>query len=99
MADVRTAHTAYLQPSELAAARGLLDEVFAGEMTDADWEHALGGIHALAWEDAELDPALRDGADIVVDGGLLPGTPSTVVDLRDYEAGGSWAVLREGAVA
>jgi L-threonylcarbamoyladenylate synthase len=48
---------------------------------------------------AELDPAVRDGADIVVDGGPLPGTPSTVVDLRGYEGGGSWAVLREGAVA
>ena len=50
MADVRSAHTAYLQPADLAAARALLDDVFAGEMTDADWEHALGGIHALAWE-------------------------------------------------
>jgi len=48
---------------------------------------------------AELDPALREGADLVVDGGPLPGTPSTVVDLRGYEAGGSWSVLREGAVA
>jgi L-threonylcarbamoyladenylate synthase len=48
---------------------------------------------------AELDPALRDGADMVVDGGPLPGTPSTVVDLRGYEAGGTWSVLREGAVA
>ncbi len=50
MFDVRTAHTAYLEPSVGAAARALLDDVFAGEMTDADWEHALGGIHALAWE-------------------------------------------------
>jgi hypothetical protein len=23
-------------------------------MTDADWEHALGGIHALAYEDGVL---------------------------------------------
>ena len=23
-------------------------------MSDDDWEHALGGVHALAWEDAEL---------------------------------------------
>ena len=23
-------------------------------MTDDDWEHALGGIHALAWEDDVL---------------------------------------------
>ena len=50
MADVRTAHTAFLEPSVLRAARALLDDVFAGEMTDADWEHALGGIHAVAWE-------------------------------------------------
>ena len=50
MLDVRTAHTANLSPAELSAGRALLDEVFAGEMTDADWEHAVGGIHALAWE-------------------------------------------------
>jgi L-threonylcarbamoyladenylate synthase len=46
----------------------------------------------------ELDPALRDGADLVVDGGALPGTPSSVVDLRGYERDGAWSVLREGAV-
>ena len=38
------------------------------------------------------------GADLVLDGGELPGTPSTVVDLRGYELGGGWAVLRPGAV-
>ncbi len=54
MHDVCTAHTALLAPSELRAARALLDDVFAGEMTDADWEHALGGVHALAWEDGAL---------------------------------------------
>lgn len=47
----------------------------------------------------QLDPAIRAGADLVVDGGELPGTPSTVVDLRGYERDGSWSVLREGAVA
>jgi L-threonylcarbamoyladenylate synthase len=46
----------------------------------------------------ELDPAVRDGADLVVDGGALPGTPSSVVDLRGYERDGAWSVLREGAV-
>ena len=54
MADVHIAHTADLEPVVLAAARALLDDAFAGEMTDADWEHALGGIHALAWEDDAL---------------------------------------------
>lgn len=46
-----------------------------------------------------VDPALRNGADLVLNGGALPGTPSTVLDLRAYEDGGSWSVLREGAVA
>jgi L-threonylcarbamoyladenylate synthase len=42
--------------------------------------------------------AIRDGADLVVDGGALPGTPSTVVDLRAYEDEGRWTVVRTGAV-
>jgi len=52
--DIRTAHTAELDASTLRAARILLADVFEGDMTDEDWEHALGGIHALAWEDGEL---------------------------------------------
>ena len=47
----------------------------------------------------EVDPALRDGADLVVDGGALPGTPSTVVDLRGYERDATWSVLRAGAIS
>jgi L-threonylcarbamoyladenylate synthase len=46
----------------------------------------------------DVDPALRDGADLALDGGELPGTPSTVVDLTGYEAGGRYEVVREGAV-
>jgi aminoglycoside 2'-N-acetyltransferase I len=51
---VRTAHTADLDAATLAAARTLLDEVFEGELTEDDWEHSLGGIHALAYEGDEL---------------------------------------------
>lgn len=54
MTELRVAHTAELEPATLRAARALLDEVFPGEMTDQDWEHALGGLHALAWEEGEL---------------------------------------------
>ena len=42
---------------------------------------------------------LREAADLVIDGGELPGTPSTVVDLRGFEAFGEWSVVRAGAVA
>jgi L-threonylcarbamoyladenylate synthase len=48
---------------------------------------------------AEVPRRVRAAADLVLDGGELPGTPSTVVDLRGYEADGGWSVAREGAVA
>jgi L-threonylcarbamoyladenylate synthase len=48
---------------------------------------------------ADVPSGLREGADVVLDGGALPGTPSTVIDLRDYDATGEWHVLREGALA
>jgi aminoglycoside 2'-N-acetyltransferase I len=50
VAELRTAHTADLDRATLGAARALLDEVFHGEVTDSDWEHALGGVHALVWD-------------------------------------------------
>jgi aminoglycoside 2'-N-acetyltransferase I len=51
---IRLVHTTDLDASARKAARSLLDEVFEGDMTDQDWEHALGGVHALAWEGSEL---------------------------------------------
>jgi L-threonylcarbamoyladenylate synthase len=48
---------------------------------------------------AEVPEFLRQAADLVIDGGELPGTPSTVVDLRRYEERGEWTVIREGAVS
>jgi L-threonylcarbamoyladenylate synthase len=48
---------------------------------------------------ADVPPEIRAAADLVLDAGELPGTPSTVIDLRRYEAGGVYEVLRAGAVA
>jgi L-threonylcarbamoyladenylate synthase len=48
---------------------------------------------------AEVPAAIRARADLVLDGGGLAGTPSTVVDLRGYEHGRGWSVVRAGAVA
>lgn len=53
MTRVQTAHTADLDRATLDAARALLYAVF-DDMTDDDWEHALGGVHALVWEGDEL---------------------------------------------
>jgi aminoglycoside 2'-N-acetyltransferase I len=52
--EVHTLHTAELAPATLDAARDLLNHAFADEVTDDDWEHALGGVHALVWDDGEL---------------------------------------------
>jgi L-threonylcarbamoyladenylate synthase len=41
---------------------------------------------------------LREGADLVLDGGELPGTASTVLDLGEYERTGGWRIVRAGPV-
>jgi L-threonylcarbamoyladenylate synthase len=46
----------------------------------------------------EVPELMRRAADLVLDAGELPGTPSTVVDLRGYERDGSWSIVREGAL-
>jgi L-threonylcarbamoyladenylate synthase len=43
----------------------------------------------------DVDPGIRAGVDLEIDGGELPGTPSTVVDLSGDEP----RILREGAVS
>ena len=48
---------------------------------------------------AEVPEALRAGAPPRLDGGELPGTASTVIDLRDYERRRPWSIVRAGAVA
>jgi L-threonylcarbamoyladenylate synthase len=58
--------------------------------------NVAGGPDARRIE--EVPSAIRAGADLVVDAGELPGTPSTVVDVRRFEESGEWSVLREGAV-
>jgi L-threonylcarbamoyladenylate synthase len=58
--------------------------------------NVAGGPDARRIE--EVPSAIRAGADLVVDAGELPGTPSTVVDLRRFEESGEWSILREGAV-
>ncbi len=46
----------------------------------------------------DVDPELRAGVDLVLDGGELPGTPSTVVDFSAWEEGGTFELVREGAL-
>lgn len=55
-----------------------------------------GGADIRRLED--LEEGIERKVDVVLDAGLLPGTPSTVVDLTGYEEEARFAVRREGAV-
>jgi tRNA threonylcarbamoyl adenosine modification protein (Sua5/YciO/YrdC/YwlC family) len=46
----------------------------------------------------QVPESIRAGIELEVDGGVLPGVASTVVDLREYEAEGDWEIVREGAI-
>jgi len=48
--------------------------------------------------DAVGEPILA-AADLVIDGGELSGSPSTVIDLTAIEEGGGWEILRPGALS
>jgi L-threonylcarbamoyladenylate synthase len=47
---------------------------------------------------ADVPESIRAGADLVLDGGELPGVPSTVIDLRELARAGEWRIVREGAL-
>ncbi|HTZ12586.1 MAG TPA: GNAT family N-acetyltransferase [Mycobacterium sp.] len=45
----RLVHTADLDSEARQRAYEMVNDAFAGEFTDTDWDHALGGMHALIW--------------------------------------------------
>lgn len=47
----------------------------------------------------EVDEQVRAGVDMILDGGELPGTPSTVLDLTRYHEDGRYNVIRLGAMS
>ncbi|URM89508.1 GNAT family N-acetyltransferase [Streptomyces sp. MRC013] len=48
---LHTAHTYELKPAVLTAIRAALEDAFDGDLSEEDWEHGLGGVHAYV-EDA-----------------------------------------------
>jgi L-threonylcarbamoyladenylate synthase len=72
-------------------------------LADVRWPVLQSSANAAGGPDAhrleEVPEYMREHTDLVLDGGELPGTPSTVVDLRSYEAEREWSVAREGAMS
>jgi len=52
--NVLIRHTAELDDAVLAAVKKLCQAVFGDRFAESDWEHALGGVHALRWEGDRL---------------------------------------------
>jgi len=77
-------------PAVTGAARAVLGALGAVVATSANLP---GGVDPRRVED--VPPEIAAAVDVVIEGGELPGTPSTVVDLTGSEP----RVLREGAVA
>lgn len=48
---------------------------------------------------ADVEDSIREGVDLVLDAGELPGVSSTVVDLSGFEAAGVYEILRAGAMS
>ena len=73
-----------------------------GPLTTVRWPVLQSSANRAGEADArraeDVDPALRDGADLILDAGELPGTPSTVVDLSTWEEDGTMDLVREGAL-
>ncbi len=46
----------------------------------------------------DVPEPIRRVSALALDGGELPGVDSTIVDLREYERTGSFAIVREGAL-
>lgn len=72
-------------------------------LADVRWPVLQSSANAAGGPDArrleEVPEYMRTHCDLVLDGGQLPGTPSTVVDLRAYEFDDEWSVAREGAIS
>lgn len=54
MHTARLIHTSDLDAETRRGAHRLVTEASGGTLSDADWQHALGGMHALIWHHGTL---------------------------------------------
>lgn len=80
-----------LRVVEVPALRGVRWPVLQSSANHA------GGPDARRLQDVPAE--IRERCEMVIDGGELPGTASTVIDLRGYEGSGEWRIVRQGGMA
>jgi L-threonylcarbamoyladenylate synthase len=76
----------------------LIEGPLAGTMTPIFQTSANRSGEAAPRSFDQIDEGILAAADLAIDAGELIGEPSTVVDVSDIDAGGSWRILREGAI-
>ena len=90
-------------PERLGVRVPVLDGPVLAPLAAARWPvlqssaNPSGGPDARRLEDVAAE--IRAGVDLQLDGGELPGTPSTVIDLASWEDAGEYAILRQGALS
>jgi L-threonylcarbamoyladenylate synthase len=82
---------------------GIRVPAFEGPLAEMRWPVLQSSANRSGGPDArrvqDVDQGIRAGVDLVLDGGPLPGTPSTVVDLTSYHEDGRFEIRRAGAVS
>jgi L-threonylcarbamoyladenylate synthase len=77
----------------------LIDGPLAGAMCPVFQTSANHSGEAAPSTFEDIPPTVIEAVDLAIDGGALTGLPSTVVDLTAVDTGGSWTVLRQGALS
>ena len=76
----------------------LIEGPLAGAMTPIFQTSANRSGAAAPTSFDDIDQGILAAADLAIDAGELIGEPSTVVDLTEIDLGGTWRILREGAL-
>lgn len=90
-------------PERLGVRVPSLDRPSLAPLAAARWPVLQSSANPSGGADArrlpDVDPRIRDGVDLQLDGGELPGTPSTVIDLTRWEHDGRYEIVRQGALS
>jgi L-threonylcarbamoyladenylate synthase len=91
------------QPDRLGLRVPALESPALAPLAAARWPvlqssaNPSGGADARRLDD--VDQGIRTGVDLQLDGGPLPGTPSTVIDLTRWEREDRYEIVRQGALS
>jgi aminoglycoside 2'-N-acetyltransferase I len=98
---VTVAPTSDLDAATLAEARALLEDVFAGDFSPEDWDHTLGGIHALLRDEGVLVGHAAVVDRVLSHGGrrIRTGYVEGVAVRRDRQGRGHGALLMDAIEA